>query len=427
MFNELTTLLLEHPIFSFGLLLMAGYGAGKLVGRVGLPEISGYIIAGIVVGHSFPDMYPEIMGQPFTLVTEIALSLVALTIGAEFSFAKLRHIGRDIAIIALVQIAIVFAVVGGALWLVGMGLPFALLLGVIATATEPAATVAEVHALRARGRFVDYLFGTVALDDAVCVLAFSVTLALITRFLYADRIADTVALYQVLRALMEIGFSLLLGVFSGWILHRATKRRKGSNEIFIVTIGILFMTTATAVVLHLSPLLANLAMGSVLVNMSARNHRILRTLEPLTPPVYALFFTIAGIKLDFQVMADPMLLTMGAVYLGSRAISKYGGIYLGCRLRDVPAPFRRNLGWCMFPQGGIALGLILLAQSSPLILRIDSALVQETLSRLLNIVLISVIISELVGPPLIRMGIQRGCMDTEEDTQNKTVNKAPAT
>ncbi len=422
----MTNLFLEHPVFSFGLLLMAGYGTGKLVGCVGLPEISGYIVAGIVVGHAFPGMYPGIMGRPFTLVTEIALSLVALTIGAEFSLPKLRHMGRDIATIALVQMAVVFAVVGGALWLAGMGLPFALLMAMIATATEPAATVAEVHALRARGRFVDYLFGTVALDDAVCVLGFSVTLAVIARFLYADRIADTVALYPVLRAFMEIGFSLLLGVLSGWVLYRATRRRKGSNEILILTIGILFMTTSAAVVLHLSPLLANLAMGCVLVNMSARNHRILRTLEPLTPPVYALFFTIAGIKLDFQVLADPLLLTMGAVYILSRAASKYGGIYLGCRLRGVPAPFRRNLGWCMLPQGGIALGLILLAQSSPLIQQIDSALVHETLTLLLNIVLISVIISELAGPPLIRMGIQRGCMDTEEGTGKEPVRKAPA-
>ncbi len=415
-FHEFKTLLSAHPVFAIGLLLLAGYGVGKLVGRFGLPEITGYILAGILVRQTFSGIYPEGMREAFAMITEIALSLVALTIGAEFSLPKLRRIGKDVIIITLVQILLVFAVVSGALWLSGMGLPFALLLGIIATATEPAATVAEVHALQARGRFVDYLFGVVALDDATCVVLFSVILAVTARLLYSTRVDDSAAFIQVLRALKEIGFSLLLGILAGWSLHRMTQRRKGANEVLIVTIGVLFVTTALAVVLHLSPLLANLATGALLINMSARNHRILRTLEPLTPPVYALFFTIAGAKLDFQIMADPGLLLLGGVYIVSRAVSKYGGVYMGCRLRGIPAAIRRNLGWCMLPQGGVALGLILLAQTSPLVTRIDAIEVNEMLVRMLNIVLMCVILSELIGPPLVRMGIQRGCEERAQTT-----------
>ncbi len=398
-----------HPMFVVGLLLMAGYIIGKQARRIGLPEISGYIFAGLLVGYFTADIFPVETERSFAVITEIALSLIALTIGVEFSLSKLRRIGADVLVITATQIVLVLLVVGGALWLFGMGLPYALLLGVIATATEPAATVAEVYALRARGRFIDYLFSIVALDDACCVIIFSVVLSVVARLLYGTRIDGAVAGLQVVLAFKEILFSLLLGLLAGGLLHRLTRRTQGNNEILIVTLGLLFITTAIAIVTHLSPLLVNLAAGSLLINVSPRNYRLLRTLEPLTPPVYALFFVIAGTKLDFSVMLQPGLLLLGVVYIFARAASKYGGVYLGCRLRNVSGPLRRNLGWCMLPQGGVALGLILLLQSSPLVERIDSADVDLMLVNMLNIVLMCVLVSELLGPPLSRRGILRGC------------------
>ncbi len=396
-------------MFAIGLLLMAGYGVGKLASRLGLPEITGYILAGLMVSHSVSGVFPEGMHGAFAMLTEIALSLIALTIGAEFALPKLRRIGKDIFVITFVQITLVFCVVTVALWLFGMGLPFAMLLGVIATATEPAATVAEVHALRARGRFVDFLFGIVALDDAACVVFFSLVLAVVARTLYGSEMPDATVVSQLFWAAKEIVASLLLGMLSGWVLHHLTRRKTGTHEMLIVSLGILFLTTALAIVLHLSPLLANLAAGSLLINLSPRNHRIFRTLEPLTPPLYALFFVIAGTELNFQVMAQPGVLLFGAVYVAFRAVSKYSGIYLGCRVRQIPPPLRGNLGWCMLPQGGIALGLILMAQSSPLVTRTGVPDVDIMLVQLLNIILMCVFVSELLGPPLSRMGIMRGC------------------
>ncbi len=406
--QELKELLAEHPMFTIGVLLFVGYLIGKLATRLHLPAITGYIIAGLLMSHSVTGIFPEGLHDSLRIVTEIALGLVALTIGAEFSLTKLRQIGRHIMIITVCQIVIVFFAVAGLLFAFGMALPFALLLGIIATATEPAATVAEVQTLRARGRFVDYLFSIVALDDASCVILFSLLFAFVSRLLYGAAVEDTMVIVQVLWAIKEIFISLLLGIVAGFILSRMTRNKQGSNEILIIALGILFITTALAVTMNLSPLLTNLAAGSVLINLSPRNHRILRILEPLTPPVYALFFVIAGTELDYRIVMQPGLLLLGLVYVGSRGVAKYAGVYLGCRISRVEPSIRDNLGWCMLPQGGVALGLILLIQSAPIMTRVEMPEVEAMLINMLNIVLICVFFSELIGPPLSKMGLIRG-------------------
>ncbi len=415
--QDLKELLGDHPMFTIGVMLFVGYLISKLARRLRLPTISGYIIAGLLMSHSITGVFPQGMHESFKIITEIALSLVALTIGAEFSATKLRRIGRQVTIVTLVQIVVVFTLVSTMLWLFGLGLPFALLLAVIATATEPAATVAEVQYLRARGRFVDYLFSMVALDDAICVIAFSLMFAFVSRLLYGGVVEESMALSQSLWALREIGLSLLLGAVAGYVLSRMTWLKHGHNEIMLITVGIVFITTALAIVSNLSPLLTNLAAGSVLINMSPRNHRILRTLEPLTPPVYALFFVIAGTELDYRIIMQPGILLLGGVYIVFRSLGKYSGVYLGCRISGVGRPFRENLGWCMLPQGGVALGLILLIQSSPIISRINQPELDNMLVNMLNIVLLCVFVSELTGPPLSRMGIVRGCetVDLQEE------------
>ncbi len=399
-------LLSHHPMFAAGLLLMMGYLIGKLAAKIKLPEITGYIVAGLLVGESVTGIFPAQMNESFKIITEVALGFIALTIGAEFSAAKLKRIGRAAIVITFVQIFTTFFAVMGGLLLFGVEIPFALLLGAVATATAPAATVAVVQALRARGRFVDYLYSIVALDDAGCVMLFSVVFAFSTRLLgVAGEAASGAA--GVFHALLEVGFSILIGVAGGTILHKMTQNKHGTNEILIISLSVIFLTTALAIVLHLSPLLTNMAAGSVLVNLSARNHRLFRILEPLTPPLYALFFVIAGTELKLDVILRGDILLLGTVYIVARAIGKYGGIWTGCAMSGIGKPIRGNLGWCMLPQAGVAIGLVLLIQASPLMQNL-SADQQAMIHNLVNIVLLSVFVNELVGPPLSKMAIIRG-------------------
>lgn len=411
---ELKTVLGEHPMFAAGLLLMAGYVLGKLAAKLKLPEVTGYIIAGLLVSESVSGIFPSQMNQSFVIITETALGLIALAIGVEFSASKMRRIGRATVVINLVQVGVTLTAVTFAMVLLGMELPFALLLGAVATATAPAASLAVAHAMRARGKFIDYIHSVIALGDAGTLLIFGLILSFIGKLLGAsgDGSAD------ILHALREVGISLLLGLVGGFVLHRVTRNKKGQNELLILTLGVIFLATATAIIFHLSPLLSNMTMGCVLVNMSARNHRLFRVLEPLTPPLYALFFVIAGTELNLEVFARRELVLMGGVYILVRGLGKYFGAWAGCAAARIGEPIRANLGWCMLPQAGVALGLVLLIQTSPVRQRLDDAQV-AVLNDMVNIVLMSVFVNELIGPPLLKMAILNGNQndDSEEESE----------
>jgi Kef-type K+ transport system membrane component KefB len=163
-----------HPLFAAGIILIAGYYLGRLAGFVKLPEITGYIVAGLIIGKSFLNVVPHEAEESLGVFTQIALGLIALTIGGEFSLSKLKRLGKDVAVITLVQILATFGAVSLILTLLKLPLPVALLAGAIASATAPAATVHIVQTLKAHGTFVDMLYGVVALDDAGCVILFSI-------------------------------------------------------------------------------------------------------------------------------------------------------------------------------------------------------------------------------------------------------------
>ncbi|MFO8041719.1 MAG: hypothetical protein R6U25_00835, partial [Alkalispirochaeta sp.] len=321
-----------------------------------------------------------------------------------------------IVIITVVQLLATFVIVSAVLALLSLPIPFALLLGAIASATAPAATVAIVQSLRAQGKFVDYLYGVVALDDAGAVILFGVVFALAASILSDATAAEAAAhgtVTIVFHALGEVGFSILLGVGTGVLVHLLAWRQSNQNEILITTLGVLFMATALAVVFNLSPLLTNMTAGALLINLSPENHRIFRILRPLTPPIYALFFVIAGTELRPQVLADPQIMLLGGAYILARAVGKYGGVWAGCRIAKTSVPIRNYLGVCMLPQAGVAIGLVLLIEASPAM----GALPQEyqsIIGMMVNIILLSVFINELIGPPLSRMAIIRGNEMTEE-------------
>lgn len=396
----------QHALFGLAALLLGGYFLGKVAERVKLPNITGFIIAGFLLGESGAKLVPAHLGPFLTSVTEVALGVIALTIGAEFSLAKLRVLGVKIILITVTQLMMTFAAVSLGLWLVGLDMLYALLLGAIATATAPAATVVIVQSLRVRGEFVDYLYGIVAMDDAGCVVLFSVVFAFVGAAL-GDGTSHVAGL--ILQGFSEVGGSVLLGVVAGGLAHWVARGKRSKNELMILSVGMVFLTTGIAVSLHLSPLLANMAVGATLVNLARRNERLLRVLEPLTPPLYAAFFAIAGTELNPAVMASGAVLLVGGVYVLCRAAGKYGGVYLGALAVKAPRTVRDYLGLCMLPQAGVAIGLVLFIQTTPL-LASASAEAMAAIDMITNVVLFSVFINEITGPPLSRLGLIKGVL-----------------
>lgn len=403
---ELRELLAEHALFAVGILLVAGYFVGKAVNLLRLPAITGFIIAGLLLGDSFLGIVHRGMGDSLQFVTDVALGLIALTIGCEFYWAKLKHMGAAVAVITVFQILLTFFAVLGGLVLFGMKPPFAMMLAAVSTATAPAATVAIVQSLRAHGMFVDYLYGVVALDDAGCVIVFGVVFSLASSMIGAAGHSAGAAA-AALHALQEVGFSVIAGAAGGALVHLVTRRMKNQNEVLIVTLGLVFILTAAAMAFDLSPLLTNMAAGAVIINISPRNHRLLKNIEPLTPPLYAMFFVIAGTELRPDILTELPVVVLGVVYILTRAIGKYGGVAAGCLASRTPAPLTRYLGLCMLPQAGVALGLVLFIETSPALDELPAA-DRGIVATMVNIVLFSVFVNELLGPPLSRFGIIRG-------------------
>ncbi|ORC35139.1 hypothetical protein B4O97_10435 [Marispirochaeta aestuarii] len=402
---EFRDLMSNHALFTLGMLLVIGYFTGKLASLFRLPEITGFIVAGLIMGETVTGIVPHHMGENLKIVTEVALGLIALTIGGEFYWVKLKRVGKEVVIITIVQLLASFGAVVFGMTLLGFDLPYALMLGAIASATAPAATVAIVQSLRATGLFVDYLYGVVALDDAGAVILFGLSFAMASGLLGVSG-ADHGAVLVIIHALGEVLLSLAAGAVAGFLIHRFT-RKKSSNEIMIISLGFVFLATAVSVIFELSPLMTNMAAGAVIINLSPSNHRIFRILEPLTPPIYALFFVIAGTELQPAILIQTKILLLGGGYILFRALGKYSGVYFGSLLGKVRGTIRTYLGFCMLPQAGVAIGLVLMIQASPLVSYLPPEQI-VIIDTMVNIILLSVFINELIGPPISKYALIRG-------------------
>ena len=177
--------------------------------------------------------------------------------------------------------------------------------------------------------------------------------------------------------------------------------------MLLITLGVLFAATAGVLLLGLSALIANMCTGAVLVNLAARNRRVFAALEPITAPVFALFFILAGAELDLSVVGQGLVVVLGLVYLAARFAGKMAGVTVGSLVVRAPANVRRYLGFCLFPQAGVAIGLAMVVQGSALFVDAPEA-VREMLRLLTNVVLFSVFVNELIGPLISRFGIVRG-------------------
>jgi Kef-type K+ transport system membrane component KefB len=406
-FASIKDILSHHIIFSMGIILVAGYLLGKGAELIHLPAITGYIIAGIILGNSVTGIIHIEMSEPLEIVTEIALGLIALTIGGEFAIEKIKRKGIKIIIITLFQLLITFGVVAGLLIVFRLPLLISLLLGAIATATAPAATVAIVQSLKVRGEFVDYLYGIVALDDAGCVIIFAVTFAIVSALTGTAGTPAYGSILLVFTGILEIVLSLVIGFIGGVIIHIGTRKKRKKNEVLIIALGMILITTSISISFHLSSLLANMMLGATLINLSIKNHRIFAIIEPLTPPIYAAFFAIAGTELNIGILGNITILIFGFIYIAARMAGKYSGVFLGSLVTKTQSKIRRYLGLCMFPQAGVAIGLVLILQGSPVILQFPAE-TRAFLDQMINIVIFSVFINELIGPPLSKFAIVKG-------------------
>ncbi|MFQ5898808.1 MAG: cation:proton antiporter [Candidatus Methylomirabilia bacterium] len=387
-------------------LVTLGFVGAVIARRTGVPMITGYLAIGMLFSPSvFPLLPKELLADATAIITPLALGIIAYLIGGSLHLPTLARFGRDIASVTLFEgigawigVTVLISLLGPLLITSGVGdgtlmdfFTVGITGGAISLATAPAGTLAVTREYRSSGPLTTILLSVVALDDALAIMATAVALAVVSFLLGGD--ASWVQL--LLGAAGEIGLSLILGgvVALGLIyLSQHTRRR---SELLVVVFGAILLCIGVAVMLHLSYLLAAMALGFVVVNRLRDSEELFSVVYDLEELLYALFFTLVGTKLDLSLFASGGVLAL--LIVAGRMSGKFLGATVGATVSGAPPAVRKYLGLGLLAKAGVTVGLALLVEQDP---RMAGAAVV-----LVNGVLASTIINQLIAPPLVKLAI----------------------
>lgn len=382
----MNTLLCLAAAMALGLLLT------RLAKKVNLPNVTAYLIAGLIVGPYCLNLFSENMLAGISELTSIALGFIAFSIGGEFKWESLKRVGVKALIITIFQAIAALAAVDVVLILCGFDLPLSLTLGAIATATAPAATLMVVRQYRAQGTMTNTLLSVVAMDDAIGLAAFAISLAMAQSL--TSGAAPTVQ-NMLISPLLEIGLSLVVGAALGTVLSFLLRFFCSRANRLSLMIAAVFAGVALSDCWGLSALLTCMAIGAAMVNLRADSGALIENTDRWTPPLFMLFFIISGAELDLQVLTTVGLL--GVLYLVARSLGKYFGSALGaCVVKSEPK-IRKYLGLTLLPQAGVAIGMA----------QVVIAKLPEYGEVIRAVVLCATLVYELVGPVITRVALSR--------------------
>ncbi len=397
--------MISQATLGIAVLLAVGLGMAKLGQLIRLPSVTGFILAGLLLGPSgFGVITAEMVGHKLDHFTQIALMLIAFGIGEHVELRKLGNVAKDVAWIAIAQAVAAFILVAGGVWactllIINPGatgndnIITALLLGAVAVATAPAAILHIARELNARGPFTSTLLAVVAVDDGLAIMIFGMAVSAAHQLTGAGG----TPVDAVLAVFFEIGGSIAIGVVTGlfidFILHKLHNR----GEMMTAGLTLLLLCGELTNILHLSPLLAGMMAGFTIINRAERDVRLFRALNAFEPPIYILFFTLAGVHLDLSALKPAGVI--GLVYFITRIIGKYFGSWLGGVMSGASNTVRRYLGLALLPQAGVAIGLVFMISSDPQLS--DWSII------ITPVVLAGVVLSELGGPILARLTIEK--------------------
>ncbi len=391
--------------------------AGLLMTRVGnifkLPDVTAYLVVGVIIGPSILGK----LGMPgvgfvgfdevnrFSIISDIALGFIAFLIGAEFKLKNIKHIGKQAVVIGIFQaltatICVDAVVIALHVFMPDIvTVPMALILGAIATATAPAATLLVVKQYKAKGHVTDILLPVVALDDAVGLMVFAISSGIAQSLINGN--VNIVGI--IVEPIAVIVLSLLLGTVVAIILNELEKYFYSHSNRLILIIGSIILTVGVAKISFtlggfsgsFSPLLVCMMLGTVFCNICPLADDLMERADFWSKPIIVLFFVLSGAELDLSVFENGMVVVIGIIYILTRSFGKYFGARISATMVGSPMEVRKYLGITLLPQAGVALGMSAMAVG---ILGEKGVLVR-------NITLFGVLIYELVGPTLTKIAL----------------------
>ena len=405
-----------ETLLAISVALSAGLFMSRVVKPLRLPAVTGYLVAGILVGPYCLGLL-GINGLGFTshdevaamsIINDVALGFIAFAIGDEFRLSQLKKTGKQATVIgifqAIITTALVDAVLIGLHFVLGpekLPLSTAIILGAIASATAPAATLMVVRQYKAKGKLTSLLLPIVALDDAVGLIIFAVSLGF-AKTLHNGELSLTSVIVD---PLVEIFLSLIVGAIIGYVLSFCEKFFRSNTKRQALVVTAIFLAVALSklkyniggVHVGFSPLLVCMMLGTIFCNVCDFSEDMMEKTDKWTAPIFILFFVLSGAELEFSVFGDLAIVGIGVVYIISRSIGKYLGARFSAGLVKCEPQIKKYLGITLLPQAGVALGMSITAMvelgSEGIIIR--------------NIVLFGVLIYELFGPMMTKMSLMK--------------------
>jgi len=392
-----------NAILALSILLVAGFAGAVLARLVRLPSVTGYVVGGMLIGPAGFDLFPpHLLESQLSVFTGIALMLVAFGIGERFELQQLRQSARALARVSIGESGGAFCLVlicvtlaagltraGGAAAGLRVWLATGLICGAIAVATAPASTTAVIRELRASGPLSRLTVSAVVVNNALSITLFGLT-AGAAKVLLGTADASVARMAEpVFTTVAALTVGLAIGWLTDLVVHRLTR----PPDVLVVALASVFFTGGFASYLGLSPLLAGVAAGFAVVNRDRRDVRAFRALNDFEPPLYAIFFALAGAELRWSEMLAGG--AVGICFVLARGLGKYAGARFGARSADMPRDQAKMVGLGLLPQAGLAIGLAVLVSQ-------DQALAPIR-ALIINVTVASVVLNELVGPPLLRL------------------------
>ncbi len=392
-------------MLKLAIIMIVGVIGGKLARLVKLPEVSGYLVFGLFLS---PSLIGLLFGsgitfltdadlENFTIISELALAVIAFSIGSEFVMKDLLKVGKSIMIITLTEVVGAVALVFCVMYFgFHQTFAFSAIIASMSAATAPAATLLVMRQYRAKGPVTSTILPVVALDDVYGIMAFGIAVSLARLSIDSTNASVWMMIWSPLK---EIGGSLILGLVFGIILSFITKRTNNRDMTKALTIGFIIGAVGISKILGFSPLLTNIVMGTTLVNLDKHAHRTMNLINEFITPFFVLFFTIAGASLKLDVLAS--VGWIGIAYIFARGIGKWAGATFGAVVMKAPKTVQKYMGLGLLPQGGISIGLSVLVRQ----IFTPEFTGDNMAAQIITIIMSAVLVYETTGPIFAKLAI----------------------
>ncbi len=396
--------MIKEPLLVFGIIIFAGYIFGILADKIGLPKITGYIVAGILLSPKVAGIIPKEMVQHTDTITNISLAFITFSVGGTLLYSNIKKLGKSIIYITLfeAETAFIMVFIGFLLVLPLFGktlfpqggswattyIPLAILLACLASPTDPSATLAVMHEYKAKGEVASTIMGVAAFDDALGIINYSFATVIALASIAHQKFSIT---SSIGKPLLVIGGSILLGIAFGILFNIISKYipKQSEGTLIVIITGLLTTCFGIASALDLDQLMATMVMGAVVVNYNSLHEKIFAMLERYTEElIFVVFFCISGMQLDISKLSSSFIIIF--MFFLFRTFGKVLGAYVGAVLGKASEKVKKYTGGGLIPQGGIVIGLALLIKQNPAFSPVADILV--------SIIIGATVIHEFLGP-----------------------------